>query len=271
MDSVILPIFGPLAIHTFGVCIALGVLTALILATRNTLVKNNHLLEKHLLSLVNITVVSGIIGGRLLYVITAPEEFNSWLEMLAIWNGGLSVLGAILCSLITLFMYMHILKLPPLLAFDILGLYAPLVQAFGRIGCFYAGCCHGTPSDHFFSVTYTNSSSVAPLCVALHPTQLYNSIALFIIFVWLNWYSQSSKRLPGELILFSLFGISFVRFITDYWRGDRGILLTTIVGNISLYQLFCLGFMIPAFLLWCGIKIQNKRAKKRVTDVSRSE
>jgi len=257
MNPVLFHLFGPLSIHTYGVCIALGVLVALILATHNSLVKNNSLLEKHLLSLVNITIIAGIIGGRLLYVLSEPNQFTSWLDIFAIWDGGFSVLGSILCALIALSVSMKMLKLPILLALDVFGIYAPLVQAFGRVGCFFAGCCHGTPAHHFLSVTYTNTSSAAPLCVALHPTQLYNTAALFLIFMGLHWYAQSKNRHHGEIILLSLFGLSLVRFATDFWRGDRGLLWETAFGNFSLYQLLCLGFMIPALIFLFAIRFSQ--------------
>lgn len=254
----ILNIFGPISIHTYGMCIATGVFIAIFLALKDIALQKI-ITKNDLFCLVNIAIIAGIIGGRLLYILVDEDALDNWLDAFALWDGGFSVLGSIVAIILCVggYAFWHKIQLPYL--FDLVGLYGPLIQAFGRMGCYFAGCCHGTPTTLPWGITYTDPLSYAPLCTRLHPTQLYNVIALAGLFFILKYLSKRNKLPSGSLFFLSMIGISFIRFFTDFWRGDR-ILISTIGGYwISGHQIISLGLM----LFFCaGVIIIFVRKRK---------
>lgn len=98
----------------------------------------------------------------------------------------------------------------------------PLVHAFGRIGCFFTGCCYGIMyNSRIFSKIYKNSK-FAPNNISLFPVQLVESfcnilIFFILLFYILNIYKRDKKSYALEIYL-SLYAT--VRFILEYFRGD---------------------------------------------------
>lgn len=238
-------IFGPISIQAYGLCIAAGVLVALILAYyQKNASWRKYISQDTLISLINIGIIAGVAGGRLLSIIADHDQIDSWTDVFAFWDGGFSVLGSVIAITVTISIYAIIKKLPLSAILDFFGLYAPLVQAFGRLGCYFAGCCHGIPTTLPWGITYTDPLALAPLCVPLHPTQLYNVIALLALFALL---SLLTRKRPSQGVIFalSLAGLSLARFITDFWRGDRGLLIPVGAIELSTHQiisLFIIGF-----------------------------
>src|SRR4030095_8103527 len=94
-----------------------------------------------------------------------------------------------------------------------------LGNVLGRQGCFSAGCCWGKPTN-------------LPLGVNLHPTQLYESFAMLIVFFFLLWLHKR-KKFSGQVILAYALIYATVRFLIEFVRDDpRGDILglTTLTG-----------------------------------------
>jgi phosphatidylglycerol:prolipoprotein diacylglycerol transferase len=104
-----------------------------------------------------------------------------------------------------------------------------IAHGFGRIGCFFAGCCYGKPTDSFLGVTFPGHLH------AVHPTQLYEAAFLFIlfgIFMFLLLKYDFKYNFNVYLIAYGTF-----RFLLEFVRGDhRGQLL----GFISPSQTWSL-------------------------------
>ena len=87
---------------------------------------------------------------------------------------------------------------------DVLAPGVVLGQAIGRLGCFAAGCCWGKPTHVPWAVTFTDVYAAravgTPLDTPLHPTQLYESLATFLIFAFLLWLAPR-KRFHGQVVL----------------------------------------------------------------------
>lgn len=94
----------------------------------------------------------------------------------------------------------------------------PLGHAFGRIGCFLAGCCYGRPTNLFFSIKYTQSFAGAPIDVPLVPVQLMESAALFLITVILLLLSRQTTA--GQMA--ALYAVLYAgcRFFLEFLRYD---------------------------------------------------
>jgi len=224
---------GPLTIYTYGFFIALGILLAIMLARREA--DRVGLNPDKIMDLSFYLVLSGIIGSRLFYVATTPEMFlNDPIEIFRIWNGGLVFYGAFLAALVTCFVYLKKHKLPGWKTADVCAPSVALAHVFGRLGCFFAGCCYGQTCDLPWAITFQHADSLArPLGVPLHPTQLYSSLNNLMIFGALVFIRPKIK-IDGQLfwIYILLYGVT--RSIIEEFRGDfRG---TIVLDTFSVSQ-----------------------------------
>ena len=110
----------------------------------------------------------------------------------------------------------------------------PLIHGCGRVGCFFAGCCYGIPTDGPLGVAFSRSP-IAPNGVRLLPVQLFEATALFLLFFLL---AACTKRQDGKRCLgLYLIAYAALRFVLEFWRGDtyRGF-----IGVLSVSQLISL-------------------------------
>ena len=190
--------------------------------SRKKVVQKNLLSDSDFTNAFVESALVGILGGRLLHILSEWHNYTSFIDMISIWNGGMSVLGSFIGVIAYATWYLRKRRIPTLQVFDSVALYAPLAHGIARIGCFLAGCCYGLPTSLWWGVTYTNPEVVAPLHIQLHPTQLYSSLSLFAIFLILR---KAEKRYvnPGELTMLYLTLASIERWGIDFLRGDRVI------------------------------------------------
>jgi len=137
-----------------------------------------------------------------------------------------------------------------------------LGQAIGRQGCFAAGCCWGKPTDAFCGVHFTvqgHENTGVPIYkpdgseLYLHPTQLYESFAMLIVFGILI-YLHRKKRFDGQVLIGYMILYSIIRFTIEFFRDDpRGDLfgLTSLLG-LSTSQILSLVVAAGAviFMIW---------------------
>ncbi len=235
--------------------IALGVLLVTTLLKRN---KQMRLLmsSEQLTNMIVISIMGGIIGGRLLTALSYPEEFNSIIEVFQLYKGGFSILGCLLGIIIVTGTYLYRNNISPLKTLDIIALYAPILQSISRIGCFLAGCCYGTPSNVPWAINYTNPACYAPLHIWLHPTQLYSSILLLGIFGIL--YLLSKRHLPPGMLLSVYLALAALqRFALGFLRADRA---ATGIFNLSYDQIIALAIIVGAlgFITATHLKIHER-------------
>jgi len=255
-------IYGPVWIHSYGVVIALGFLMFLYLFYKDT--KRCTIIQDDLFfNVVFIGLLAGIIGGRLITVVTDFEFFkDNLIEIFYPWVGGFGLIGSILGVLITVPFYLKKHNVPIFPLLDRAAIYAPLIQAIARWGCFFAGCCHGKPAtaSTIFSVVFTNEDGLAPLNIPLHATQIYSSFASFIIFLFMFFLFQKVVFKRGQLLFIYLMLESLSRFSIDFFRGDRTFLkneyLIKVFTNwFSTSQLIALIVLIFAIIWFFGVSM----------------
>ena len=66
---------------------------------------------------------------------------------------------------------------------DILAVIIPIFHFFGRIGCFFAGCCYGKITNSNISVIYTNKIDNTIVTASRIPTQLIEAGLNFVLFL----------------------------------------------------------------------------------------
>ncbi len=140
MDPFLIQI-GPLAIRWYGFLIALGVLIGTLWATR--LARERDLDPDKLLDSAPYLVVAGIVGARLVYVLTSPGAFfgagGNWLDVFKVWQGGISIHGGILGIMVALAVYARLRKMNMWAYLDVLTPLGALGIIGGRIGNFFNG------------------------------------------------------------------------------------------------------------------------------------
>jgi len=212
---------------------------------RSKIISNNTFLN-----MIFVGLVAAIIGGRVLFVLTGADAFSQrWIEVFYPWIGGFSLLGSVIAVLLVVPIYLKVKKIAILPVLDITGIYAPLLQAIARIGCFLAGCCYGIPatSGLWWSVVFKNVHGLAPLNVSLHPTQLYSSLVSLLIFLIIYLRARYLPYKSGQILFTYLFLATTARFIIDFWRGDRDL-----IPSFSIFKPFA-GFLSYSQLVACFI------------------
>jgi phosphatidylglycerol:prolipoprotein diacylglycerol transferase len=105
--------------------------------------------------------IVGVVGARLFHVMHYFERFQeNLLDVFAVWQGGLELLGGVIPAVVFIFGYLLYHKLPIRRYFDILAIGLMLGLAFGRIGCFLYGDCYGKPTERPLAVRFPYNSFV---------------------------------------------------------------------------------------------------------------
>lgn len=218
---------GLFRVYSYGVLIALGG----VLSVRFWLRRREAMgikKEEDFWLLVNALLVGGFLGGRVLYMFeyTRPFSADFWDAALSL-SRGFSVLGAFLGVLAAVWWFSRRVGAPTARVFDFVCAAAPVWHAFGRLGCFMAGCCFGRPTDLPWGVSFTDPRSMVDadlLGKHLHPTQLYEAggdllIAAFLYTIVLP--AVEKKRQPAGTVAAAYFVLySLLRFGVEFYRGD---------------------------------------------------
>ena len=242
---------GPLTIHTYGVFVALGFLSGILISIK--IGKSMEIDSQQVMDMGFLIILSGLIGSHLAYVLMNLSYYKSNLiDILKIWDGGLVFSGGLIAVAITMVLYAKRKKISVLRIGDLWSPAAAIGQAIGRIGCFMAGCCFGKPTDMIWGITFRNTESLAPLNIPLHPTQLYSSFCGFIIFIILLTLS-AKKKFEGQVFIWFLILHSTARLLIERYRGDnRGFIpgvdwtVTQLISILILFSAVILLFIIKS-------------------------
>ena len=242
---------GTFPITTYGIFLALGMLLALLVASR--LAAHDGLPRERIYDLGLWVLVGGLLGSKLLMFFVEPDVNVFTLDFLR--SGGVYY-GGFLGGLLALVILIRFYKLPFWKVGDALAPGLALGQAFGRQGCFAAGCCWGKHTDLPWGVHFTplgHEYTGVPIYgpdgsdLYLHPTQLYESFTMLAVFGLLVFLHRK-KKFDGQILI--LYGIiySIVRFSIEFIRDDpRGDLWgLTSLTRFSTSQLVSLGVAVAS-------------------------
>jgi len=217
---------GSITIYGYGLMIGIGVICALLVASRRA--KNKGLNPDVVYSLGIVALIFGFIGAKLLYcIIEIKEFFNNPLQILS--GSGFVVYGGLIGGILAAMIYCRKKRLSFFRYFDLTAPSIALAQGFGRIGCFLAGCCYGCETNSFIGIIFHNSA-IAPNDIKLIPTQLLSSAGNFLFAAILLLYARKERR-AGKigalyLILYSI-GRFIIEFFRNDYRGSIGVLSTS--------------------------------------------
>lgn len=252
MRKVLLEI-GSIKIYSYGLMIAIAIIAGTIMFCKRG--KDKKYNEDYLLNAVIISVISGLLGGKLLYILVEIKTIIKDPSILLNVGEGFVVYGGIIGGALALAIYSKIKKWNILEVFDLAVPALAIAQGIGRIGCFLAGCCYGGETDLWIGVEFP-ADSLAPTGVLLHPTQLYSSAFDFVLVIVLILYSRKKKR-SGSVFSLYLILYSIGRFLVEFLRDDpRGA-----VGIFSTSQVISLCVFIGAIIFNCIMKNKGSVVK----------
>ena len=260
---------GTFPITTYGIFLAVGMLLALFVAAR--LGARDGLPRERIYDLGLWTLVGGLVGSKILMILVEPDVQIFTLDFLR--SGGVFY-GGLIGGFLAVVILVQFHKLPFWKVADAFAPGVALGQAFGRQGCFSAGCCWGKSTTlpwgvHFSELghEYTGVPIYGPdgSALHLHPTQLYESFIMFAVF-GLLFYLHRKKKFDGQ-ILFA-YGIiySIVRFSIEFIRDDpRGDLFGfTSATGLSTSQGVSL-IVAVASVIFMILRLRRVRAVKAET------
>ncbi len=231
--------FAGITIHTYGFLIAVGFLLSVQLIRRLSIRSGIDPQKMADFSFWFLLVAFG--GARLLFVVTRWDYFSADpLAIFKVWEGGLVFFGGLITGLPFIFWYFSRNKISVWKAVDILAPGAAIAHAFGRVGCFAAGCCYGKPTDSFLGLKFDSPLVDRALQgIPLHPTQLYESTALLILTGGLL-YLFKRKSFDGQVGVAYLMSYSVIRSIIEMFRGDlvRGFVIDGVLSTSQFISIF---------------------------------
>src|SRR5690625_1920819 len=251
---------GPISIYWYGVIIATGLFLGLYLATKEA---DRLGLKKDLIvDLIVFATPIAILFARIYYVIFEWEMYQGgpWWKLIAVWEGGIAIHGALIGAVLTAIVYARIKKVSFWQLADIIAPSLILGQAIGRWGNFMNQEAHGGPMSE---AAYENFHQYLPdfimnqMCIdgtLYYPTFLYVSFWNLIVF-GLLLFLRRKNPLRGFVFLTYVISYSVGRFFIEGMRTDS----LYVIGEIRTAQLFSI------ILILASLAIMNFRHKTFAT------
>jgi phosphatidylglycerol:prolipoprotein diacylglycerol transferase len=236
--------WGPFTLHTYGFLLAIAFLLGLLVASRQA--KRAGLDAAKVTDLAVWVLIAGLVGAKALLVGVEWRYFaKNPRDAFSIFQSGGVFYGGLIAGILVAWLLARRYRLPGWRTADVLAPGVAVGQAVGRLGCFSAGCCWGKATTVPWAVTFTDVYAAravgTPIDTPIHPSQLYESAAAFLIFLFLLWLARR-KRFDGQVTLAYVALYSAVRFVLEFWRGDaeRG---TWFGNHVSTSQLIALALL----------------------------
>jgi phosphatidylglycerol:prolipoprotein diacylglycerol transferase len=230
---------GSISVFAWGFMLAVAMIVA-IWGVGRLFVKEGYD-EEIVLDMVIVMIISGLIGARILYIITF--EWQNFLAQPLMFfdyrSGGLIWYGGFIGGFLGFVIYIWKKGLSFWQMADIYSPYTALGYAIVRIGCFLNGCCFGVVTNSKWGVVFPAVDNHYR-----YPTQLYSS-AINVIFFIILMKLLPRRRFPGQVFLIYLMCYSLYRFFIEFFRFNvyyydhlsvaQFISLTLFAFGVALY------------------------------------
>ncbi|MBO5845226.1 MAG: prolipoprotein diacylglyceryl transferase [Clostridia bacterium] len=254
---------GKLEVRWYGLIITIGILLAVAYCYYRS--KQEDITLDDLLDMALFAVPCGVIGARLYYVLTSLSEYDSFGEMIAIWNGGLAIYGAIIAGAITILCVCRYKKINPLKAFDMVSPAVMIGQLLGRWGNFFNGEAYGTEVSKN-SILYFLRMGLAPNIKSystmyyFHPTFLYESVWNLVGFILINLFYKK-KKFDGQIFLMYVSWYGFGRMFIEGLRTDSLYVGVFRISQVLGFLCFLVGASVLIYML---AKIRREKLTNEV-------
>lgn len=242
----------------YGIIITLAMVIGFFVSYRKA--KYEGINSDHVFDLAIFLIIAAILGARLYYVIMKPESFNSFYDVIAIWNGGLAIYGGVIAGAVTILVFSKVKKIKTAKLLDIAAPGLIIGQAIGRWGNFFNAEAYGTVTDLPWRMGIVKDG--VGVMQYYHPTFLYESLWNVIGFIIIMSFYKK-KKYDGAPTLWYLVWYGFGRFFIEGLRTDSLYLLEGVLGQtVRVSQLVAALCVVggSTLMIICGIRA--KRAKQ---------
>jgi prolipoprotein diacylglyceryl transferase len=242
---------GPVPLHAYGLLLAVGILVAAWIGERRWVAKGHTSEEFSKIAIW--TVIGGIVGARLYHVATDYQLFtDDWFSVVKIWEGGLSIWGAVGGGAIVLAVLCWRFKLDFLDLADSVAPGLAMAQAIGRWGNWFNQELFGRPTDlpWGLEIDPANRPSGYENDATFQPTFLYESIYNLAVFGALLWVERRFTLRKGQLFALYIAFYTFGRFFVENLRIDDAHDILGMRVNAWVSVLIFAGAI--AWFLWLG-------------------
>ncbi|PIR06871.1 MAG: prolipoprotein diacylglyceryl transferase [Candidatus Komeilibacteria bacterium CG11_big_fil_rev_8_21_14_0_20_36_20] len=239
---------GPFSVHWYGLILVVAILVGGLFIQRN-LLKNSIITKKQVEDLFFYLVIFGLISARLGHVIFFNLNYylHHLADVLKVWQGGLSIQGAILGGLITLFFWSKKHQVNIWCLADKLTPALLLGQIIGRWGNYFNQELFGQPTDSWIGIPISLANR--PIGFGqfsyFQPVFFYEGLLNLILFIILIWLGKKDKLKTGLITLLYLTSYSLIRFLMEFIRIDE----TPVILGWRLPQLLSLIIVVVGLLL----------------------
>lgn len=275
-------LFGSqIEVRWYGILITIGIILAILYASKRS--KDEGIIIDDLLDMGIFAIISGVIGARIYYVLTygvsnfivregagSAAKVNVWktfVSLIAVWNGGIAIYGAIIGGAIAVFFVCRHKKIKVMKAFDVIGPAVMIGQILGRWGNFVNGEAYGYEVEKG-SLLYPFRMGLLPNIESstvmhyFHPTFFYESLWNLIGFAIISLLYKR-KKFDGQVFLMYITWYGFGRMFIEGLRTDS---LYIGVFRISQVVGFC------CFITGCALIINGiVKARKAACELASYE
>ncbi|MCK9483350.1 MAG: prolipoprotein diacylglyceryl transferase [Candidatus Marinimicrobia bacterium] len=235
---------GPVTIYTYGTMMAIGFIVSYLLLQAESKKLGDH---PNLASdIVFWAAVGGIAGSKLLSILENIPDFLVDPIGMIFSGSGLVFHGGLIGGTIAVILVLRKYRKSIGVYADIIGPLLLVGQGFGRIGCFFAGCCHGKACDLPWAITFPHATP--PADYPVHPTQLYEAFLNFGFFFILTKVIRPRTTKVGHTMAIYLMFAGVERFLIEFIRVNPRGWLNLSSAQFTSIGLFCAGLVVFFFL-----------------------
>lgn len=254
MYPTLFTIFGK-DVPTYGICIMVGIILCIL--TLYFLIKKNDMPVSVFDTYLTAGLVAICIG--FFFALLYQSVYNCQQTGRFEW-GGMTFMGGLIGGVVVFVAYLFLFiknKKTKQAFWDIADFAVPCIfiaHAFGRIGCYFAGCCYGAVTENeFWGVVFPMDAATGTL---RYPTQIFEAAFLFVMFVITALIALNRKK-RGYLLSVYLLSYGVWRFFIEYLRGDnRG----GVVGAaLSPSQIQSIVFVVVGIIYLVGVYLLTKK------------
>jgi phosphatidylglycerol:prolipoprotein diacylglycerol transferase len=271
-----LKFIGITFIRSYGLLLAISFLVGVYLSMKRA--SRAGINQNIVIDLSFIVLLASLIGSRFFYVFYHTEEFAD--NILNIINpfqsgyvgiAGLSMMGGVVLAILAAFLFFVVKRMNPWPVFDAMMPTFALGIGFTRIGCFLNGCCFGLPTDSAFGVVFPSDSLAGFIYpnMPLIPTQLFESVAGFAIFLIVLW-GERFKKFNGHSFWITLGLYGAWRFIIDFFRyyEDSMVFATIDHQHLSRNQFLSTLLVVGSIIAYIIMYARSRRHSQDHVDKS---
>lgn len=237
--------------HLYGLIIGVAVVAALL--TISAQVKFYHLNQKLVDSLFWPMLLGAVIGARVYHLVTDWQLYThaSFIDLIAIWNGGVGFLGGVIGGVVGLVLYTWYVQhkkrkyMPFFSTLDLFSFGIPMAQSIGRFGNLVNQELYGLPTTLPWGIVIHGKK--------YHPLFMYESLCTFSLFLLLMFLSRKQKLFfgKGQFAGVYLFSYGLIRFWLEFLRIETSRLPGNL-GILSTAQYVSFGLMVVGVVLFWG-------------------